>query len=70
MLLACYLYHLLTNRAQIFADVRSYWSPESIERVSGWKPDGILKDGAIILSIQVPVRWMGLVNKPMRTGIR
>jgi len=41
--------HLLTNRAQIFADVRSYWSPESIERVSGWKPDGILKDGAIHL---------------------
>lgn len=41
--------HLLTNRAQIFADVRSYWSPESIERVSGWKPDGVLKDGAIHL---------------------
>lgn len=41
--------HLLTNRAQIFADVRSYWSPESIERVSGWKPDGILKDGVIHL---------------------
>lgn len=41
--------HLLTNRAQIFADVRSYWSPESIERISGWKPDGILKDGAIHL---------------------
>lgn len=41
--------HLLTNRAQIFADVRSYWSPESIERVSGWKLDGVLKDGAIHL---------------------
>lgn len=41
--------HLLTNRAQIFADVRTYWSPESIERISGWKPDGLLKDGAIHL---------------------
>jgi len=41
--------HLLTNTAQIFADVRTYWSPESIERVTGWKPDGILKDGAIHL---------------------
>ena len=41
--------HLLTNTAQIFADVRSYWSPESIERVSGWKPDGILENGAIHL---------------------
>lgn len=41
--------HLLTNTAQIFADVRTYWSPESIERVSGWKPDGILEQGAIHL---------------------
>ncbi|MCE5225310.1 MAG: L-fucose isomerase [Porphyromonadaceae bacterium] len=41
--------HLLTHTAQIFADVRTYWSPEAIERVSGWKPDGLLKDGAIHL---------------------
>ncbi|MFA7492246.1 MAG: L-fucose isomerase [Proteiniphilum sp.] len=40
---------LLTNTSQIFADVRTYWSPEAIERVSGWKPEGILKDGAIHL---------------------
>ncbi|MFA7043293.1 MAG: L-fucose isomerase [Bacteroidales bacterium] len=43
------LNHLLTNRAQIFADVRTYWSPEAIERVSGWKPDGLLANGAIHL---------------------
>jgi L-fucose isomerase len=41
--------NLLTNTAQIFADVRTYWSPEAIERVSGWKPEGILKEGAIHL---------------------
>lgn len=41
--------NLLTNTAQIFADVRTYWSPEAIERVSGWKPDGLLADGAIHL---------------------
>ena len=41
--------NLLTNTAQIFADVRTYWSPESIERVTGWKPEGMLKDGAIHL---------------------
>jgi len=40
---------LLSNTAQIFADVRTYWSPKAIERVTGWKPDGILKDGAIHL---------------------
>lgn len=41
--------HLLTNTAQIFADVRTYWSPEAIERISGWKPEGILENGAIHL---------------------
>ena len=40
---------LLTNTSQMFADVRTYWSPEAIERVTGWKPDGMLKDGAIHL---------------------
>lgn len=41
--------HLLTHTAQIFADVRTYWSPEAIERVSGWKPEGLLAQGAIHL---------------------
>jgi L-fucose isomerase len=40
---------LLTHTSQIFADVRTYWSPEAIRRVSGWEPDGLLKDGAIHL---------------------
>jgi len=31
--------YLLTNTAQIFADVRTYWSPEAVERVTGWKPE-------------------------------
>ncbi len=41
--------YLLTHTAQLFADVRTYWSPEAIERVSGWKPEGILSGGAIHL---------------------
>ena len=40
---------LLTNRAQIFADVRTYWSPEAVERVSGWKPEGLAENGFIHL---------------------
>jgi L-fucose isomerase len=40
---------LLTNRAAIFSDVRTYWSPESVERVTGWKPSGLAKDGFIHL---------------------
>jgi L-fucose isomerase len=41
--------YLLTNTAQIFADVRTYWSPEAVNRVSGWKPEGIAKNGFIHL---------------------
>ncbi len=41
--------HLLTNTAQIFADVRTYWSPEAIQRVTGWIPDGLSSNGLIHL---------------------
>lgn len=41
--------HLLTNTAQIFADVRTYWSPDAVERVTGWKPEGEAKNGFIHL---------------------
>lgn len=41
--------HLLTNKAQLFSDVRTYWSPESVERVTGKKLTGIAKDGIIHL---------------------
>jgi L-fucose isomerase len=41
--------HLLTNTASIFADVRTYWSPEAIERVTGKKPTGRASGGMIHL---------------------
>jgi L-fucose isomerase len=41
--------HLLTGTAQIFSDVRTYWSPEAVERVTGWKPDGVAAKGFIHL---------------------
>ena len=31
---------LLTNRAQMFADVRTYWSQDAIQRVTGYRIDG------------------------------
>ncbi|NLG24497.1 MAG: L-fucose isomerase, partial [Clostridiales bacterium] len=40
---------LLTGRAQGFADVRTYWSPEAVERVTGWKPEGVVENGFIHL---------------------
>ncbi len=35
---------LLTNRAQIFADVRTYWSGEAVKRVTGYEIEGHAKD--------------------------
>ena len=31
---------LLTGRAQMFADVRTYWSPEAVKRVTGYDMEG------------------------------
>jgi len=41
--------HLLTGTAQIFADVRTYWSAEAIERVTGQNLTGIAQGGLIHL---------------------
>lgn len=41
--------YLLTNTAQIFADVRTYWSPDSVERVTGHKLDGRAANGILHL---------------------
>ncbi|HBL74229.1 MAG: L-fucose isomerase [Bacteroidetes bacterium GWF2_42_66] len=41
--------HLLTGTAQVFADVRTYWSPEAIKRVTGEKLTGIAENGIIHL---------------------
>ena len=41
--------NLLTGRAAGFSDVRCYWSPEAVERVTGWKPEGKAAEGFIHL---------------------
>ncbi|MGC9384297.1 MAG: L-fucose isomerase [Kosmotogaceae bacterium] len=41
--------YLLTNTPQIFSDVRTYWSPEAVRRVTGKSLDGKAKDGVIHL---------------------
>lgn len=43
------LMHLLTNRAQLFADVRTCWSPESVRRVTGLPLEGRAAEGIIHL---------------------
>ena len=39
----------IANSAPCFHDVRTYWSPEACERVTGVKPDGIAANGFIHL---------------------
>ncbi|MDQ0921112.1 L-fucose isomerase [Paenibacillus sp. V4I5] len=41
--------NLLTNTAQIFADVRTYWSPDAVKRVTGHTLSGAAKDGILHL---------------------
>ncbi|MFM8653874.1 MAG: L-fucose isomerase, partial [Verrucomicrobiota bacterium] len=41
--------NLLTHTAQIFADVRTYWSPEAVKRVTGAKLTGTTSGGFLHL---------------------
>jgi len=41
--------HILTYTAQIFADIRTYWSPEAVKRTTGIELIGKAKDGMIHL---------------------
>ena len=41
--------HLLTNQAQLFSDVRTYWSPEAVRRVTGHDLPGKAAPGIIHL---------------------
>lgn len=47
---ACMLFgYLLTNTAQVFADVRTYWSAAAVKRVTGHKLTGAAADGFLHL---------------------
>jgi L-fucose isomerase len=41
--------HLLTGKAQIFADVRTYWSADAVKRVTGHQLDGPAANGLLHL---------------------
>ncbi len=41
--------HLLTGGAQVFSDVRTYWSPEAVKRVTGFDLTGDAENGFIHL---------------------
>jgi L-fucose isomerase len=41
--------YMLTNTAQMFSDIRTYWSPAAIKRVTKVKPEGLAANGIIHL---------------------
>ncbi|WP_248926826.1 L-fucose isomerase [Paenibacillus hamazuiensis] len=51
--------HLLTDGAQIFADVRTYWSPEAVRRVTGKELTGPAANGIIHLTNSGPAALDG-----------
>ncbi|MBB6635897.1 L-fucose isomerase [Cohnella thailandensis] len=59
--------HYLTNTAQIFADVRTYWSPEAVERVTGHRLEGRAAGGILHLINSGPAALDG-TGEMMRDG--
>lgn len=59
--LSMLLGHLLTGSAQMFSDVRTYWSPEAVKRVTGQAPGGTASGGFLHLinSGPSPLDWTG-----------
>ncbi len=53
--------HLLTGAAQLFADVRTYWSPDAVKRVTGHTLTGLAAEGIIHLTNSGPAAldWTG-----------
>lgn len=41
--------NLLTGKASGFSDIRCYWSPDAVKRVTGWQPEGDAAHGFIHL---------------------
>jgi L-fucose/D-arabinose isomerase len=61
--------HLLTDTAQVFADVRTYWSPEAVKRVTGKSLSG-KAGGGIIHLINSGAASLDATGEQMRGGAR
>ncbi len=59
--------HLLTGTAQVFADVRTYWSPEAVKRVTGHSLAGRAAAGIIHLINSGPAALDG-TGRQQRDG--
>lgn len=59
--------YLLTNTAQIFADVRTYWSPEAVQRVANHQLSGVAEGGILHLINSGPATLDG-TGRQSRNG--
>jgi L-fucose isomerase len=59
--------HLVTNAAQVFADLRTYWSPAAVQRVTGHRLDGPAADGVLHLINSGPAALDG-TGEQIRDG--
>ena len=59
--------HLMSGSAQIFADVRTFWSAESVKRVTGHALKGVAKDGFLHLINSGPAALDGTGLTPGET---
>jgi L-fucose isomerase len=57
--------HLLTGAAQIFADVRTFWSPDSVKRVTGYELTGRAAGGILHLINSGPATLDGTGQQEM-----
>jgi L-fucose isomerase len=64
--------HLLTGTAQLFADVRTYWSPEAVQRVTGHKLEGQASGGILHLINSGPAAldWTGEMSRDGQPAVK
>lgn len=61
--------HLLTNTAQVFADLRTYWSPDAVASAcGGYKLDGVASDGLLHLINSGPATLDGTGEQSAADG--
>ncbi|MGC8669053.1 MAG: L-fucose isomerase [Chthonomonadales bacterium] len=64
--------HLLTGAASLFSDVRTYWSPQAVQRVTGYTPTGRAENGFLHLINSGPsaLDWTGEMEVEGKPGLK
>jgi L-fucose isomerase len=64
--------HLLTGTAQLFADVRTYWSADAVQRVTGYDMEGRAAGGVLHLINSGPAAldWTGQCRENGQSAIK